>query len=295
VKRGILITLCFLLVLPATPALAKKKHKEATKLGPVVTVTATGPVVTGTGRGSTAVANCPPGTVVVGGGFSLAQGNPVNTAIFESYRSAPGSWTVSSINSGGGVSGAVNAYGYCRRSSRAISEVTMPTTVPGGLGQSGSVTVFCPARSFPVSGGFQSTTTPGSRDVALTQTSLGSNNGWVFSALNNASPAQTLTAHVYCLAGIKPPVLVQANTNAFLAQGQTATATTPQCPKAKKKKGRKKRRRRALSAGGFQTPSTQPYALFTSSSVSGTGWASTAVNVTSTPGQVSVTSQGICV
>jgi hypothetical protein len=294
-RRWIALLGCFALVLTPAAAHAKKKQKP-TKLGTVLTASGTGPVATGTGSISTAVATCPSGTIAFGGGFSLTQGSPLTTAVFESYRSSPTTWTASSINSNPSASGAVSTLAYCRRSSRPILEVSGPTGVPGGLGQSGAITVFCPPRTFAVSGGFQSTATPGTKNVALIQSSLGVSNAWVIQALNNGSPPQTLTDHLYCLKGILPPLLVRAETSATLAQGQSATATTPKCPKAKKKTPRKKRRKRVLSAGGFKTFSLPSQAsLFTNTSITGNGWTSTAVNVSSSPAQVSVMSLGICV
>lgn len=289
-----IVALLACLVLTLTPAAAEAKKKQTpTKLGPVLTASGTGPVATGTGSVSTAVAACPAGTIAFGGGFSLTQGSPVTTAVFQSYRSSPTAWTASAINSNPSASGAVSALAYCRHSSRPILEVSGPTAVPGGFGQSGAITVFCPKRTFAVSGGFQATFTPGTRNVALIQSSLGVSNAWVIQALNNAAPPQTLTDHVYCLKGIPPPLLVRSETSATLAQGQGTTATTPKCPK---KKVHKKRRKRVLSAGGFQTFSPSgPAALFTSTLVSGNGWAGTAVNVSSNAAQVSVTSLGICV
>ena len=286
------------LVLSPGSALAKKKHKKPNRLGAVVTVTAIGNVVSGTGSASTAVANCPAGTRVFGGGFSLAQGDPQTTAVFESYRSAPGSWTVSVLTSGPN-SGAAAAYGYCRKSAKAITEVTASSPVAIGLGQPGSASASCPAGTRLVAGGFQSTSTPGTKFVSLPQTSMSSSpSTWSVASVNNGAQSQTLTAHAYCLSGIRAPTVVSAETSATLSQDQTLTATSSACPiPPKPKKGKKKRPRQLLSAGGFSTPArtTQPFVLFTSSLAGPSGWTATADSITPTPGAFSVTSQGICV
>lgn len=295
-KRVLLLSACLILVLTTAPALAKERHRKPNRLGPVVTVTANGDLVSGAGSVSTAVANCPAGTRVFGGGFSLAQGDPQTTAVFESYRSAPGSWTVSVLTSGPD-SGAAAAYGYCRRSANEVTEVTASSPVAVGLGQPGSASASCPAGTRLVAGGFQSTFTPGTRFVSLPQTSMSSSTStWSVASLNNGAHPQTLSAHAYCLLGIRAPTIVSAETSATLSQNQTLTATSPECPLPQNRNGKRKRRQ-LLSAGGFSTPArtTEPFVLFTSSLADPSGWTATADNVTPTPGTFSVTGQGICV
>ena len=292
-----------LLLLAPASALAKKKHKKPTKLGPVTTVTAAGPEVNGTGSVSTAVASCPPGTVVTGGGFSIPDRySPQTTAVIESYRSGPGTWTVSALTSGPELGG-VTAYGYCRSSTRPITDAATSQILPGGLGQTTSTSSSCPAGSRLVAGGFQGSHTPATRSVALPQASLStSGSTWTVVSLNNASPSQTVTTHAYCLAGIRPPAIVTSQSGSTLGQDQKLSATTPSCPVAKKKgktkaKKRKKKPAQLLSAGGFSTPtrSSSPFVLFIESLADSSGWKNTADNVTNDTGAFSVTSQGICV
>jgi hypothetical protein len=292
-----------LLLLAPASALAKKKHKKPTKLGPVITATASGPQVNGTGAVSTAVASCPPGTAVIGGGFSIPDRySPRTTAVFESYRSGPGSWTVSALTSGPELGG-VTAYGYCRSSTRPITDVAASNVLPSGLGQTISTSASCPAKSSVVAGGFQATHTPATRSVGLPQSSLSSSaSTWTVASLNNAAPTQTVTTHAYCLAGIRRPTLVSSQSSATLGQDQKLSATSPSCPvpkKKAKKKGKKRKKTPAqlLSAGGFSTPtrSASPFVLFTESLADSPGWKSTADNVTNDTGTFSATSQGVCV
>jgi hypothetical protein len=289
-----------LLLMPAS-APAKKNHKKPTKLGPVVTVTANGNEAFGTGAVSTAVATCPTGTVAFGGGFSFAEGDPQIAAIFESYRSAPESWTVSSLTGGPDVA-AISAYAYCRSSTRQITEVSGTGAVPGGIGQTGSAAATCPAGSQLVAGGFRSTRTPMTRSTSFPQTNIASSGStWSVISLNNGSQPQTLTAYSYCLPRIAVPVIVSSTTSAALADDKDLTATAPACPTPpKRKKGKKKRKKpphRLLSAGGFSTPTRneEPFVLFRTSLAGPAGWNSTAVNVSPSTATFSVTSQGICV
>ena len=92
-KRVALLLGCALLLLPASPALAKKKHKPK-KLGPVVTATATGNTVSSLGNVSTATATCPSGKQAVGGGFSVPLTSAKSLFVTSSFRSAPNAWTI---------------------------------------------------------------------------------------------------------------------------------------------------------------------------------------------------------
>ena len=292
------LVMAALLALAPASALAKKKHKKQTKLGPVITVLATGPVVNGSGTVTTAVASCPPGLAATGGGFSLGQdSSPQTTGVFESYRSAPGSWTASAITTGL-ENGQINAFAYCRHTTRAISDVTATGSLPGGSLQTGKASATCPTGTQAIGGGFQASRTEGTRFLGLPQSSMSvSGSTWSVLAINNGSGPQTITAHADCLAGIRTPTVVSSATTATLNQDQTVTATSPSCPVVKKKGKKKKRPRQLLSAGGFSTPppSGEPVALLTTTQAGSTGWVATAANVTNTTGPLTITSQGICV
>ena len=301
-KRCVLLLAALALAISPAAALAKKKHKKPTKLGPGTTVLATGPVVNGSGTVTTAVASCPAGLAATGGGFSLSQDtNPQTTGVFESYRSAPGSWTASAITTGL-ENGQVNAFAYCRHTTRAISDVAATGSLPGGSLQTGKASATCPTGTQAIGGGFQVSRTEGTRFLGLPQSSMSvSGSTWSVLAINNGSAPQTITAHADCLAGIRAPTVVSSATTATLNQDQTVTSTSPSCPvvkKSKKKKGKKKKRpQQLLSAGGFSMPppSGEPIALLTATQAGPTGWVSTAANVTNTTGPLTITSQGICV
>ena len=283
------------LLLP-TAAAAKKKHRKVTKLGPVVTVTATGPPATGTGAVSSAAASCPSGTRVIGGGFSL-QGSPQVVAVFESYRSAPGVWTASLIAANSSSTGVPTSIAYCRRVNRPITDVTASTTIAGML-VSKSLSASCPRGSRLVGGGFQSTHLPASRSIALPMSNMSTGpSTWSLTGLSNSPSSLTMTVHAYCLAGIRAPTVVSAQNTPILAGGKQATVTTSSCPVTRKKKGKRKAPQQLLSAGGFSTPvrTTGQIGLFISSLAGPSGWASSIFNATSTAGPLSTTSQGICV
>ena len=81
--------------LGASPSAAKKKGKKKPPFGPVVTVSAQGNVADTAGSSSIATATCPPGTSVVGGGFSVAAPTSSDGLLVDrSMRASPQSWTV---------------------------------------------------------------------------------------------------------------------------------------------------------------------------------------------------------
>jgi hypothetical protein len=295
-RRTIPLLACLVLVLMPAAAAAKKKHKKPVLRGPVVTVTATGNTTSATRNTSVAIAFCPTGTKVIGGGFLISRGDPFEIAVVSSVRSTPEAWIATAVSSTTNP-GAVTAFGYCRRSSRPIFDVAQTGTVPGGLGQTGSASATCPTGTRLVAGGFDSSGAPGAK-AAFPQTNMSTApSTWSVISINNGSPAETIVSHAYCLGGIRAPALVSAQTSAVLAQDQTETVTSPSCPVPKKKKGKKRKPRKLLSAGGFSTPTAtgEPIGLVFNSSAGPTGWIATLVNATNTTGSLAMTSQGICV
>jgi hypothetical protein len=287
---------CFILALGATPAQAKKKKKKGAALGPVVTVAAQGNTTTTSPQRSTAIAICPSGTMAVGGGFSAPFSTATLIVVDNSYRSSNESW----LSSGEHVSGtgAVTAYAYCRRGTRPVTDATGMAAIPPAIFATGTATSTCPGGTQLISGGFQ--TTPGglASPFVNMRTAPGT---WTVSSANNGSDAQTLTAHAYCMSGIKPPVSVTGTAAAAVQMFGTVSASSAACPapKKRKKKGKKKRKapRQVISAGGFSgSPpmGASPLATFTDSRA-GTGvWTSTAVNGVFSTGNLLVSSQGIC-
>jgi hypothetical protein len=303
---------CVALTLSASPALAKKKKKKSAALGPVVAVSAQGNSTTALGQRSSAIAVCPSGTIAVGGGFTAPFRPDAGSAIGvdNSFRSSNESWQVTGENIAG--TGAVTAHAYCRRSRLPIVDVTAAGPIPGQIFAAGSATASCPGGTQLIGGGFQTTRGPNAGDIAFpfvnTQTAPGT---WTVSSTNNATSPQTLTAHAYCMAGIRTPTAVTGAGSAVvptLGQVSAASATCP-VPKRRKgkkasasakKKGKRKQPRQVLSAGGFSSPppgSGNPLPVYVDSRAGTGAWLATAVNGTlfSTTGALLVTSQGICV
>jgi hypothetical protein len=296
----LIIGMAALMLLPGS-ALAKKKHKKPKGLGPVVTVTAAGNTTTVAGQVSSATATCPTGTQALGGGFSLPVGAGDGfLSIRESFRATPSDWKVSAVNIGG--TGAVTAYANCRRTALQVTDTTGAATVPGAAFAAGTATAVCPSGEKLVGGGFQTLSGPASSDWTLVEENLSRGAGaWTASAVNNSGVQNAVTAHAYCMSGIRTPTLVSATNSLGVGLYGSSSSTTPACPRPKKpKKGKKKPKkpRQLLAAGGFSAPPPSPAAVtpfFTDSRIGSGGWLATAVNANASVGPLSVTSQGVCV
>jgi hypothetical protein len=293
VKRGTALIgcLCLAFTLAAAPAQAKKK-KPKPSLGPVSTVTAVGSTV-GVGSVSTATATCPGGTQAVGGGWTAPFAGTGAAAVFESYRSAPGAWTVSGVIGVGTAN--VTAYGYCRKVKGSITDSTATSSIAAGTGNQGTASAVCPGAGRLIGGGFQSTRV--NTSVGAPQDLYSPSPGvWALRAANSSTMGPlTITAHAYCLAKLKPPKLLNATTtSAPLPTGGTSSVNTGACPKPKKKKKKKgkKKKPQRLSAGGFRTASG--LVVWTESRMSGTGWSATANNATGGTAALTLSAQGIC-
>ena len=289
-KRALALVVSLILVLVPASAAAKKHKRHG--LGRVVTATATGNTVSAPGQESIATATCPPRLFAVGGGFQAPITAISSMVVHDSYRSSAQAWTAAGRAFSG--TSAVTAYAYCRRAAKhPISDVTGTASVAAS-GAPGTATATCPSGRL-IGGGFQSTVGPGNAQVALVEVNAStSSSTWTTTAVANGSGPQTLTAHAYCMRRVRAPVLVSASSSGNVALRESVTATTPRCPISKKK--RKRRPRRRLSAGGYSssigTP-TGPVGILSESRLGPVGWIATDVNGT-TPGTISVTSQGIC-
>jgi hypothetical protein len=289
---------CALLALAAAPAEAKKKGKPK-GLGPVITATATGPLAVTEGQVSSATAICPKGTRAFGGGFSAPfhAGPDTRIGVFESFRTGVRRWTASAVALTAG-DGAVTTYAYCRRSVKAILDVAATAPLASGSGMQATATAVCPAKKRLIGGGFQSTHGSGTTSVAIPHDNLSLSPGsWTLRGVNNTNGAQTITAHAYCLGGIRRPTVLNTTMSApNVAEFGSQAALTGSCPKPNKKK--KKKRRKRLSAGGFSTPQFgvgTAIAVFTESRIEQAGWLNLARNADSTAGTLTLTSQGLCV
>jgi hypothetical protein len=125
-------------------------------------------------------------------------------------------------------------------------------------GQTKSVTVRCPAKTFLVSGGFQRTNfrTPGGNYI--TESRAVGSKAWRVSGRAFGDFGGELTAMAYCVRH-KGRILTEVSGSTALAAGQSATATTPPCPKG-----------RRLVTGGFSADGS-PNAFFAGSSLNPDG------------------------
>jgi hypothetical protein len=306
-KFAVLVA-AFVLVLAPSSALAKKKHKKPKTLGPVVTVAATGPTVSTSGDFSVADATCPAGLQAVGGGFSAPyDGTTAAFVVTESYRSSPSTWRVRALD-GDGV-GAATAYAYCRRNNKVITDVTASATTASGFGQNAKAQALCSPGVAAISGGFQITSGPGATTAVPTESIGGgptpggipSVGNWSVGA-QNISSSETITAHVYCMAGIKLPAFQQVQNSATVGRlgSVTASANCPPAPKPKKKGKKKKKKKKPaqlLSAGAFYSPfppgSSMVFPIHTESRIDGSGFIDRAIN-NGSGGTLTVQSQAMC-
>jgi hypothetical protein len=292
------------LALTAAPAFAKKKHpKKPIKLGPVVTASAAGNTTSKNGDESVAVATCPPGKQAIGGGFSAAVSvSGSSLLVHDSYRSSAQTWTAAARDDSGLLfGGGVTAFAFCRNATKSpVADATQSITLnAAGMPQTASAS--CPSGQQLVGGGFQSTVGPTPDDVAIIRQNAPLSGGWSATAANNTAQPQTLTAHAYCLAGLRPPTIITAVKSSTLGTNRTIRATTATCPrppKPKKGKKRKKKKKPAqlLAAGGFSGPlgiESGPVVLWSASQIGNAAWNAAATNVND-PGSVSITSYGVC-
>jgi ferredoxin len=135
-----------------------------------------------------AVASCPSGSVVTGGGYA---GN-TNLFIYNSSQSGNG-WQVYAKNSSGS-SQLLNAYAICLSNSGGSStQGVKQVSAPGG--GIGNAVASCPAGSIVTGGGYAAQS-----DKSLyIYNSSQSANGWQVYAKNTSGASQLLNAYAICL------------------------------------------------------------------------------------------------
>jgi hypothetical protein len=257
------------LALSASPAAAKKDKPDLGKLE-TGTATVTSPT-TGT---FTAIAQCPKGTKVVGGGFVFTA--PATTQDFlnplESRREGKKAWRVSAYridNAGNGPAFTLTAEAYCRSGLGKLSERT-ETQVSVGNATTGNPIATCPVGKSALGGGF-SLTGPAQANFFHSHLTANLMNGgvdWETLALNLTPGlgAVTYTSYVYCQRkGEKAPRVVTGVGAIPAAQFSNGVADTASCSG-----------KRDALAGGFQLPQFfspgNPIALITESRHVGKGW-----------------------
>jgi hypothetical protein len=237
----------------ATPA-AAKAPKAKKKPGPVVTATQIAPITPG-GQG-TAAAECPAGTIVVGGGYTTIPVNDANGVLVFESRRLGNTWVASGVRSGGATGfGSVTAEAYCRKNVKPAAEVSAVGILPAYTTDFGTgvAVARCPAGREPVAGGFRGTA-PLPLTGAVMPTSshrTADKTGWEVGALNSRAVSDGMIAYAYCARrGLK-----EVSSQITVPDGIGA-ADSPPCPKVKVRVHGKKKKRRSVSlALGFATSS----------------------------------------
>lgn len=234
----------------------------------------------------TALASCPRGSNVVGGGFFTAA-DPQPVIVEASHRLGQRSWVAKGLRED--EPGTLTAYAYCRRGAARMKQRT--STVPiavGPLGgqEAGTARATCPLGRKAVAGGFEAevdTSTPSSpKGVLVARSSRSGKRSWSTTgthAVDNLT--LDITSFVYCLVRKRP-----RRTAATTVEDQnSAIVDTPRC------------RRRALSGGfrgdPFQLGSDRNAVLVTESRRLGKSWRTTGTHLGST-GTATLTGFGYC-
>lgn len=306
----LLVALVSLGALVAAPAALAKKKGKAPKPTPVLTATGTASTSVDN-QPAVATAVCPPGKVVVGGGFAsptvVAGGNVTDlNLIHESRRLTPTSWEVSAVREDTGGAGptlTLTAFAYCRtnklkqkasakkkkKKKLNITE-TSATSPPAGSAATATANAVCPGKQKALSGGFSSSPQPvlsGTLAFPIFHANFRSApNAWTAGLVNSGSTPRTVTSFVYCSSSAASTQTTQTAALGASAPGAivSATATTPACPKS-----------RSLIGGGFNdTPASGggPIAILTDSKAAGRQWTHAAFNLGTSPG--SITALGYC-
>jgi len=161
-----------------------------------------------------AVADCPSGSIVTGGGY----GGNDNLFVYNSSKTGNG-WQVYARNKTGS-SQLLNAYAICLSNTKgSSSQVNQVSTSGSGIGHA---VANCPAGSVVTGGGFA-----GNDNLFVYNSSM-SGNGWQVYAKNTSGSSQLLNAYAICLAG------TNGTTNQVFAQSSVASKgvghTVASCP-----------------------------------------------------------------
>jgi hypothetical protein len=193
------------------------------------------------GYTSTVSVSCPPGTTVVGGGFSAflsGKSDPLdaresNSRIFSSHKQGNG-WTVSGTNNwvsfdnpetpGGAIT--LQVIAVCLKDPAAVTtEVEMTMPVPEGQG-AGDATAACPAGSVVTGGGFSG------RDFNISESVL-FGKGWTVSADKIVEGSSEFSVYAVCLSGVSAKTALISAATSFpneysgFAQAVCPVGSTP--------------------------------------------------------------------
>lgn len=312
--RGETALLACLVVLASPGAAdAKKKPKKA----PAPVTVKASQSSTAKGTNVTAVATCPKGMIVTGGGWSspyAGSGLGVSAyAVWESKRVGTNAWTVSGLREDSGDSGAsvaLTAVANCRPTAQAkkkgkgkagtaktkkpkklkVSEATGTAPAPGNA--SGTAVANCPKGQKVVGGGFSSAPAPSGSGMTAAfpffwQSRRNGTSAWQASATTVNNTARTITSYAYCAPGAKASETEAATTIPGASVGGITfgEVSTGPCPK-----------KTWFSGGGFNNPQVTfgmtSAPLMLQSSQNGKTWTGGAVDLSVVPATITV--KGYC-
>jgi hypothetical protein len=202
-------------------------------------------VLSGKGSPGTAVARCPKGTKVVGGGYgqspaATAAGNTL-VDIGGSYRLNKKSWAVTGVQVGAGRS-VLSAYAYCLKGAKIkVGTETLP--LPALARSQATVVAPCPSGT-AISGGFRKPNYDGTSFTYLTDNEQDKHNSWTMTGVRSTKTAVadgSLTAYAYCAKKSVKEVVANGVGTLALAPSTRAIAPSPTC-------------KPSPFAGGFRAP-----------------------------------------
>jgi hypothetical protein len=213
-----------------------------------------GRVNVASGGSGSAVATCPAGGIIVGGGFATN----TKMVVLKSLKQQNG-WLVFATNTSN-ASQDLNVYGYCLFGVPAsTNQVTASTLVPKA--STGKIVVNCPAGSIMTGGGFATSHI----HQPITNSTPTFDNGWYATAENLTESDFELDVYATCLPGVHAAVNIHSSTYSILA-GKVGGGRA-NCEGA---------RYIGASSGGFHLESD--LSIYLSSQLSNTYWESYAMN-----------------
>jgi hypothetical protein len=282
----------------------KKKKAKPPAPGPVLTVSQTKDAPAD--QSVSAVAACPPGTALTGGGHRVSADSPFVAPLVYASRASGNEWRVEAVRSVFVGPSTLTAEAYCRKGAQPLTESSRTETAPASEDLAGAkveATARCPSGQTAVAGGFAGSGT--SLEGVSTYTSARGADGtsWTVVANSTLSVQATISAIVYCS---KQPVTEISGAATTATQVVPFSATAGGCPvvtvktkrrkKGKKggkrmgsaaKKKRKKRSRKVqtqIVSGGFRsnatlTPGMLPTVFPREAFRTATGWEVTGIHL----------------
>lgn len=278
----ILLLACAGAVAFATLTASAEAKKQRKKAGPVVAVSQVQTLAPE--QSAAAVAACPDGTTLVGGGFSsgpLDAESLEGIVVSESRRQGNG-WLAGAANLSFTDPGTVTAYAYCRKRTAPLVEVAVSIFNCFCTPQIEAVAT-CPTGSKPLGGGFAGPLTAADGGVLPQISKRFGAFAWKYAGFDAGIDPGTVTAYAYCA---PKAALETSGVRVIEGANVSGTAYAQQC----------RRRGRKLLAGGFEARPYDPFGgsiqLITASGREGGRWVTTAVEAFLGPG--TLTSYGYC-